>query len=123
MALALTDEHAQLAASVRAWAERNSPPESVRAAASGNDGGAAEYRDTLSPSLAEQGLLGLHVGGRQALRETEQGRIDGVHCRRRIAAIESRRERSGPVDECGRRGRLKFPWRRRHAARESSRLR
>jgi 3-oxochol-4-en-24-oyl-CoA dehydrogenase len=61
MTLALTDEHAQLAASVRAWAERNSPPESVRAAANGNDGGAAKYRDALIPSLAEQGLLGLHV--------------------------------------------------------------
>jgi 3-oxochol-4-en-24-oyl-CoA dehydrogenase len=61
MTLALTDEHAQLAASVRAWTERNSPPESVRAAADGNDSGAARYRDTLGPSLAEQGLLGLHV--------------------------------------------------------------
>jgi 3-oxochol-4-en-24-oyl-CoA dehydrogenase len=61
MALALTDEHAQLAASVRAWAERNSPPDSVRAAADGSDGGAARYREVLAPSLAEQGLLGLHL--------------------------------------------------------------
>jgi 3-oxochol-4-en-24-oyl-CoA dehydrogenase len=64
MALALTDEHAQLAASVRAWTERNSPPDSVRAAADGGDGGdggAARYRTVLAPSLADQGLLGLHV--------------------------------------------------------------
>ncbi len=61
MALALTDEHAQLAASVRAWAERNSPPDSVRAAADGSDRGAARYREVLAPSLAEQGLLGLHL--------------------------------------------------------------
>jgi 3-oxochol-4-en-24-oyl-CoA dehydrogenase len=61
MALALTEEHLQLAASVRAWAERNSPPESLRAAANGEDSGAARYREMLGPSLAEQGLLGLHV--------------------------------------------------------------
>jgi 3-oxochol-4-en-24-oyl-CoA dehydrogenase len=61
MALALTDEHAQLAASARAWAERNSPPDSVRAAADGRDGGTARYREALAPSLAAQGLLGLHV--------------------------------------------------------------
>ncbi len=61
MALALTDDHAQLAASVRAWVERNSPPDSVRAAADGSDSGTARYRDALAPSLADQGLLGLHV--------------------------------------------------------------
>jgi 3-oxochol-4-en-24-oyl-CoA dehydrogenase len=61
MALALTEEHAELAQSVRAWSERNSPADSVRAAANGQDSGAARYRDALGPSLAEQGLLGLHV--------------------------------------------------------------
>src|ERR1700689_5407689 len=61
MALAVTDEHLQLADSVRAWAERLSPPESVRAAASNADRGAALYREVLAPALAEQGLLGLHV--------------------------------------------------------------
>jgi alkylation response protein AidB-like acyl-CoA dehydrogenase len=61
MALALTDEHVQLAASVRAWTERHSPPEWARAAANGDDSGSARYRDGLAPSLAEQGLLGLHV--------------------------------------------------------------
>jgi alkylation response protein AidB-like acyl-CoA dehydrogenase len=61
MALALTEEHVQLAESVRSWAARNSPPDTVRAAADGTDGGAARYRDVLGPGLAEQGLLGLHV--------------------------------------------------------------
>jgi alkylation response protein AidB-like acyl-CoA dehydrogenase len=61
MTLALTEEHVQLAESVRAWAERSSPPDTVRAAANGGDSGAARYRDVLAPGLAEQGLLGLHV--------------------------------------------------------------
>jgi alkylation response protein AidB-like acyl-CoA dehydrogenase len=61
MALAVTEEHADLASSVRAWAERASPPAAARAAADGDDGGAACYRDTLRPALAAQGLLGLHV--------------------------------------------------------------
>jgi alkylation response protein AidB-like acyl-CoA dehydrogenase len=61
MALAVTDEHLQLAGSVRAWAERHCPPESVRAAANGSDHGTASYRDVLAPALAEQGLLGLHL--------------------------------------------------------------
>ncbi len=61
MALALTEEHVQLAATVRAWSERHSPPDSVRAAANGTDSGSARYRDELRTSLAEQGLLGLHV--------------------------------------------------------------
>jgi 3-oxochol-4-en-24-oyl-CoA dehydrogenase len=61
MALALTEEHVQLAESVRSWAARNSPPDTVRAAADGSDRGAARYRDKLGPGLAEQGLLGLHV--------------------------------------------------------------
>ena len=72
MALGLTEEHAQLADSVRAWAQRHSPPAVARAAADGDtsgsdtpgggpDGGAAHYRDVLRPSLADQGLLGLHI--------------------------------------------------------------
>jgi 3-oxochol-4-en-24-oyl-CoA dehydrogenase len=61
MTLALTEEHLQLADSVRAWAERNSPPDTVRAAANSDDGSAGRYRDLLAPGLAEQGLLGLHV--------------------------------------------------------------
>ena len=61
MTLAVTDEHLQLAESVRALAARLCPPESVRAAADSADAGTASYRDTLAPGLAEQGLLGLHV--------------------------------------------------------------
>src|ERR1700722_16019724 len=61
MTLAVTDEHQQLAASVRALAARLCPPEAVRAAANSADAGTASYRDALAPGLAEQGLLGLHV--------------------------------------------------------------
>jgi alkylation response protein AidB-like acyl-CoA dehydrogenase len=61
MALAVTEEHADLASSVRAWADRASPPAAARAAADGDERGAACYRDTLRPALAAQGLLGLHV--------------------------------------------------------------
>jgi alkylation response protein AidB-like acyl-CoA dehydrogenase len=61
MTLGLTSEHEQLAESVRGWAARNSPATMVRAAADGPDRGAALYRDSLGPSLAGQGLLGLHA--------------------------------------------------------------
>ena len=61
MALALTDDHAQLADSVRSWAKRTSPPSVARAAADGDDSGAVLYRDTIRPGLAELGVLGLHV--------------------------------------------------------------
>ena len=61
MALGLTEEHTQLADSVRAWTERHSPPTMARAVADGQEDGAAQYRDALQPSLAGQGLLGLHV--------------------------------------------------------------
>ncbi|HYK26860.1 MAG TPA: acyl-CoA dehydrogenase [Streptosporangiaceae bacterium] len=60
MALAVTEEHAQLAGSVQAWAQRNSPVSVARAAADGN-GTDSVYRDALRPGLAEQGVLGLHV--------------------------------------------------------------
>ncbi len=58
MTLGLTEEHLQLASSVRAWAERHSPPSVLRAAADGDPG---DYRDSLRSSLAGQGLSGLHV--------------------------------------------------------------
>src|SRR3984957_4724788 len=58
MTLGLTEEHTQLASSVRAWAERHSPPSVVRTAADCDTG---SYRDALRPALAEQGLPGLHV--------------------------------------------------------------
>jgi alkylation response protein AidB-like acyl-CoA dehydrogenase len=61
MALGLTEELTQLAASVRGWAERHSPSTVTRAVADGKEDGAGQYRDVLRPSLAEQGLLGLHV--------------------------------------------------------------
>ncbi len=61
MALGLTEEHLELAEAVRGWAQRNCPPELVRAAADGADGGSARYLESLAPGLAEQGLLGLHL--------------------------------------------------------------
>ena len=61
MALGLTEEHLQLAETVRGWAQRHCPPETVRAAADGPDSGSAHYLESLAPGLAEQGLLGLHV--------------------------------------------------------------
>jgi alkylation response protein AidB-like acyl-CoA dehydrogenase len=61
MGLGLTEEHVQLAEAVRGWAQRNCPPDVVRAAADGPDSGSARYLDSLAPGLAEQGLLGLHV--------------------------------------------------------------
>src|SRR5215469_11430574 len=61
MALGLTPEHLELAASVQGWAARHSPPAAVRAAAEGNDAGAASYRGELVSALADQGLLGLHL--------------------------------------------------------------
>jgi 3-oxochol-4-en-24-oyl-CoA dehydrogenase len=61
MTLGLTEEHLQLAETVRGWAQRNCPADVVRAAADGADSGAANYLQTLAAGLAEQGLLGLHV--------------------------------------------------------------
>ena len=78
MALAVTEEHQALADSVRGWAERNAGPEVVRAAvaaaeagegaapegggAGGPDGGRRAYDPgALLASLADQGLLGLHL--------------------------------------------------------------
>jgi len=61
MALALTPDHIELAASVRGWAARHSPPNVARGAAESGDAGAASYRTRLAPALADQGLLGLHL--------------------------------------------------------------
>jgi alkylation response protein AidB-like acyl-CoA dehydrogenase len=61
MALGLSEEHLQLAETIRGWAQRNCPPEAVRAAADGPDSGSARYLESLAPGLAEQGVLGLHV--------------------------------------------------------------
>jgi 3-oxochol-4-en-24-oyl-CoA dehydrogenase len=61
MTLGLTEEHLQLAETVRGWAHRHCPADVVRAAADGPDSGSAHYRESLAPGLAEQGLLGLHM--------------------------------------------------------------
>jgi 3-oxochol-4-en-24-oyl-CoA dehydrogenase len=61
MTLALTEEHLALAESVRGWAGRAAPAETLRAAVADGDGGAALYTGTLRPALAGQGLLGLHL--------------------------------------------------------------
>jgi alkylation response protein AidB-like acyl-CoA dehydrogenase len=61
MTLGISEEHLELADAIRGWAQRNCTPEVVRAAADGPDGGSARYLDTLAPSLAEQGVLGLHL--------------------------------------------------------------
>jgi len=61
MVLPLTEEHLDLAGSVRGWAARAAPREAVRSVIEAGDGGAALYRDTLRPGLAQQGLLGLHL--------------------------------------------------------------
>jgi alkylation response protein AidB-like acyl-CoA dehydrogenase len=60
MALAVSDEHRQLAEAVRGWAARHCPPDVVRAAVDGASGPEL-YRDKLATALAEQGLLGLHL--------------------------------------------------------------
>jgi 3-oxochol-4-en-24-oyl-CoA dehydrogenase len=61
MTLGLTEEHLQLAETVRGWAQRHCPADVVRAAADGPDSGSAHYRESLAPGLAEQGVLGLHL--------------------------------------------------------------
>ena len=61
MTLGLIAEHLELAETIRSWAERNCPAEVVRAAADGPDGGSAHYAKSLAPSLAQQGVFGLHL--------------------------------------------------------------
>jgi len=61
MALPLTEEHLDLAGSVRGWAGRIAPRQTVRSAVEADDHGAGLYRDILRPGLAGQGLLGLHL--------------------------------------------------------------
>jgi alkylation response protein AidB-like acyl-CoA dehydrogenase len=61
MTLGLIAEHLELAETIRSWAERNCPAEVVRAAADGPDGGGAHYAQSLAPSLAQQGVFGLHL--------------------------------------------------------------
>ena len=61
MALGLTPEHLELAASVRSWASRYASPAVARSAAEGTDSGAGRYRTELAAAVADQGLLGLHL--------------------------------------------------------------
>ena len=61
MTLGLSEEHRHLAETIRSWAQRNCPAEEVRAAADGQDSGSARYLESFGPSLADQGVLGLHL--------------------------------------------------------------
>jgi 3-oxochol-4-en-24-oyl-CoA dehydrogenase len=91
MALGLTPEHLELAAAVRGWAQRHCPPEVVRAAVDADDSGPQHYRASLAPSLAGQGLFGLHLpeqsGGQGfglpelavALEETGRAMLPGAY--------------------------------------------
>jgi alkylation response protein AidB-like acyl-CoA dehydrogenase len=91
MALGLTPEHLELAATVRGWAQRHCPADVVRAAVEADDSGAQHYRASLAPSLAGQGLLGLHLpeeaGGQGfglpelavALEETGRAMLPGAY--------------------------------------------
>ncbi|MDR2986090.1 MAG: acyl-CoA dehydrogenase family protein, partial [Nocardiopsaceae bacterium] len=91
MALGLTPEHLELAAAVSGWAQRHCPADIVRAAVDADDGGAQHYRATLAPSLAGQGLFGLHLpedsGGQGfglpelavALEETGRALLPGAY--------------------------------------------
>ena len=62
MALGLTEEHRHLAETVRSWAERNCPPEtSAGPRRTARTAAPRSYRASFGPSLAEQGVLGLHL--------------------------------------------------------------
>ena len=64
MALGVSEDHLELAASVRRWAERHCGPDVVRAAAESGGAesdGEGSYPGVLRPALAAQGLLGLHL--------------------------------------------------------------
>jgi 3-oxochol-4-en-24-oyl-CoA dehydrogenase len=91
MALGLSPEHLDLAAAVRGWSQRHCPAQVVRSAVNGSDSGAAHYRAELAPSLARQGLFGLHLpeaaGGQGfglpelavALEETGRALLPGAY--------------------------------------------
>src|SRR5258706_4306677 len=61
MAVGLAPEQLELAAAVRGWSQRHCPAEVLRSAVDGSDSGAVHYRAELAPSLAGQGLFGLHL--------------------------------------------------------------
>src|SRR4051794_24690611 len=57
MGIGLTEEHGALADAVRGWAQRNAPVDVVRATLDAEK----ERRPGFWNSLADQGVLGLHV--------------------------------------------------------------
>ncbi len=109
MALGLIPEHLELAAAVRGWAQRHCPPDVVRAAVDSKDSGAGHYRATLAPSLAEQGLFGLHVpedaGGQGfglaelavALEETGRALLPGPYLATVLASAVLAEARTAPA--------------------------
>ncbi|MEO3871204.1 acyl-CoA dehydrogenase [Nonomuraea sp. B12E4] len=80
MAIGLSEEHEALRESVRGWAERNIPAESLRAEVDG--------RPPFWPGLAEQGLLGLHL--------SEESGGSGYGLLETAVAIEALAERVAP---------------------------
>ena len=109
MALGLIPEHLELAAAVRGWAQRHCPADVVRAAVDSKDSGAGHYRATLAPSLAEQGLFGLHVpedaGGQGfglaelavALEETGRALLPGPYLATVLASAVLAEARTAPA--------------------------
>src|SRR5262245_38664190 len=91
MTLGLTPEHLELAAAVRGWTQRHCPHDVVRGAVDAGDSGSPHYRVSLAPSLAAQGLFGLHLpeesGGQGfglpelavALEETGRAMLPGAY--------------------------------------------
>ncbi|MFG3436035.1 acyl-CoA dehydrogenase [Nonomuraea sp. NPDC047897] len=80
MAIGLNEEHEALRESVSGWAERNIPAELLRAA--------ADERPPFWRSLAEQGLLGLHL--------PEEAGGSGYGLLEAAVAIEALAERMAP---------------------------
>ena len=61
MALGLSEEHLELAAAIRGWAQRHCPAEVIRAIADDDSGGPGPAGESIAAALAEQGVLSLHV--------------------------------------------------------------
>src|SRR5580693_6398208 len=61
MALGLSEEHLELAAAIRGWAQRHCPAEVIRAIADDDSGGPGLAGESIAAALAEQGVLSLHV--------------------------------------------------------------
>ena len=61
MALGLSEEHLELAAAIRGWAQRHCPAEVIRAIADDDSGGPGPAGESIAAAQAEQGVLSLHV--------------------------------------------------------------